>query len=81
MVTVLHALDEVTDDEREHHIQYWHGTIHPRDVYDDDDEHPIVCWCGARRYDMSDTVCVVWHKATYRWFVPDDLEGLFDGPD
>jgi hypothetical protein len=65
MVTVLHALEEKSQEERDLHIQFWHGTIHPRDSHDEDNINPVVCWCGGRRYDMSEDVCVVWHKAAF----------------
>jgi hypothetical protein len=61
MVTVLHAFPEDELDLQAAHLKYWHGTIKSEHVYDEDEEHPIVCWCGGRRHDMSEEVCIVWH--------------------
>lgn len=60
-MTVLHAFPEEDQLSREAHLQFWHGTIRPDHIDDPDDEYPIVCWCGGRRYNLSRDVCVVWH--------------------
>lgn len=75
MVTVLHALDEVDLWSQQDHIRYWHGTVKPEHLEGDDD-HPVVCWCGGRRYDISDDVCVVWHIGS---IYPKYLEELTSG--
>lgn len=62
MVTVIHAFDEKSELARKYHLEAWHGNVRDEDLDDDDDEFPVVCWCGGRRYDMSSEVCVVWHK-------------------
>jgi hypothetical protein len=70
MVTVLHAFDEKTEAARHRHLSEWHGIVRAIDLDDDNEENPIVCYCGGRRYDMSPTVCVVWH--TLQVFETDD---------
>jgi hypothetical protein len=70
MVTVLHGLNEDTAEGRRNHVEFWHGWVR---LCDEDDEQ-VVCWCGARRFDLSDSVCVVWHFGDYDEGVVDDGE-------
>lgn len=61
MVTVIHALNETSVEGRWDHIEFWHGVLRSENVKDES----VVCWCGGKRFDLSETVCVVWHLGSY----------------
>ena len=60
-MTVLHAFPEKEEHRRDFHLRYWHGTVPPGANDFEDDDTPVVCWCGGRRHWISQEVSVVWH--------------------
>ena len=73
MATVLHCLPESEEYRRDRHVRYWYGTVRSGANDDDpNDESPVVCWCGGRRYWLSSEVSAVWHVLP--WY-----EGLEEG--
>ncbi len=74
---VIHAFDEPTVDGCEAHMEHWFGRTHLVDEFDDNLEHPVVCFCGARleplRYAEGEVdVAGVWHRQRYDWKVVDE---------
>lgn len=65
MITVVHAFPEEDEFGREMHLRYWYGTVHPNLDGPDDEEFPVVCWCGARHVHFRDDVVMVWHGRSW----------------
>jgi hypothetical protein len=74
MSTVIHALPEKGEVERDLHLRYWYGTVRPAEGdWDDEDEDsvdgvglgPVVCWCGGRHITLSSGVLAVWHLGSW----------------
>lgn len=64
MVTVLHVFNETDFDRMDDHVRFWHGVLRAEHAGDES----VVCWCGGRRFDLSDSVCAVWHFGSYEVF-------------
>ena len=64
MYTVVHAFPEEDETGRAMHLRYWYGTVRPAQDQDDED-NPVVCWCGGRHVRISEKVIAVWHTRSY----------------
>jgi hypothetical protein len=68
VTSVIHVFPEDDAAGQEMHLRYWYGTVRPISEYpedEDDDESPIVCWCGGRHVQLREDVVAVWHMQSW----------------
>lgn len=67
MSSFVHWFIEEDDETQAAHLSEWFGTLH-EDINPEDlpQDHPVVCYCGAQRYDVGPKTAVVKHYVRWR---------------
>lgn len=79
---VVHVFPEKTRIGMDLHLSFWFGTVRPEDAAQDlrrGSVHPVICWCGGRRVQLSEDVLGCYHLA--EWPGDDELHGWEEAND
>lgn len=64
-MVVVHVFSETDELRRALHLSFWFGTVPPPMAADNQESgtaYPVICWCGARRVDLSNDVIGCYHE-------------------